>query len=329
MSTLLQVNNLKVGYERDDAFIHVLKGLDFHVNKGETLGIVGESGCGKSMTSLAIMGLLKHRGLAADEGEILWQGKNLLAMSDKEWRQILGNNLAMIFQEPMTALNPMLTVGTQIIEQIRAHMKLSKKDAKARAIDMLRKVGIPSPETRIDMYPHELSGGMRQRVMIAMAISCEPELLIADEPTTALDVTIQAQILELLSDVVKETHSAMILITHDLGVVSNYCQRVVVMYSGKIMEVAQTRALFEKPHHPYTKGLIHSVQSIEQNSDRIASIPGLVPMPGEKIPGCVFCNRCTYATDICSEQQPPLQQVADGRQVSCWHYEQVLQGGEA
>jgi len=229
----------------------------------------------------------------------------------------------MIFQEPMTALNPMLTIGTQIVEQIRAHQKISKKEAETHAIQMLKRVGIPSPESRMKPYPNEMSGGMRQRVMIAMALSCEPELLIADEPTTALDVTIQAQILDLLSQLISETGRSMILITHDLGVVANYCQRVIVMYSGKVMEESQANELFEKPLHPYTRGLIESVKSIEENSDRIASIPGMVPLPGEVIAGCVFCERCPFATDICSQQEPTIEVTDDGRRVSCWNYKNL------
>jgi len=328
MGALLEVCDLKVGFEKNEEFINVIKGINFSIKKGENLGIVGESGCGKSMTSLAIMGLLKHKGLSVSEGEILWNGENLLERSDKEWRKTLGNEMAMIFQEPMTALNPMLTVGTQIVEQIRAHKNLSKKEAQVYAIDMLKKVGIPSPESRMKVYPHEMSGGMRQRIMIAMALSCEPELLIADEPTTALDVTIQAQILDLLAELVSESGRSMILITHDLGVVANYCQRVLVMYSGKVMEESLTKDLFENPLHPYTKGLIDSVKSIEENSNRITSIPGMVPMPGEFIAGCVFCERCPIATEICQQQEPPLIQNEDGRKVSCWNYSELQKRGE-
>jgi oligopeptide/dipeptide ABC transporter ATP-binding protein len=328
MSALLEVCNLKVGFEKNEEFINVIKGINFSINKGENLGIVGESGCGKSMTSLAIMGLLKHKGLSISDGQIFWNGDNLLERSNNEWQKTLGNEMAMIFQEPMTALNPMLTIGTQIVEQIRAHKNLSKKEAKAHAIEMLRKVGIPSPESRMKVYPHEMSGGMRQRVMIAMALSCEPELLIADEPTTALDVTIQAQILDLLAELVSESGRSMILITHDLGVVANYCQRVLVMYSGKVMEESSTKDLFENPLHPYTRGLIESVKSIEENNDRIASIPGMVPMPGELIKGCVFCERCSFATEICQQQEPPLVQNEQGRKVSCWNYSELPKGGE-
>ena len=323
MGALLEVRDLKVGFKKNDEFINVLKGINFSIQKGENLGIVGESGCGKSMTSLAIMGLLKHKGLTASNGEIRWNGENLLALTDKQWQTMLGNDIAMIFQEPMTALNPMLTIGTQITEQIRAHKKVSKKEAYDIALQMLIKVGIPSPESRMKVYPHEMSGGMRQRVMIAMAICCEPELLIADEPTTALDVTIQAQILDLLSEIVKESNRSMILITHDLGVIANYCQRVIVMYSGKIVEESLTEDLFKDPLHPYSRGLIQAVKSIEENNDRISSIPGMVPLPGEVIAGCVFCDRCPFATDICSQQEPELISVAASRKVSCWNYKDI------
>ena len=323
MGALLEVRDLKVGFKKNDEFINVLKGINFSIQKGENLGIVGESGCGKSMTSLAIMGLLKHKGLTASNGEIRWNGENLLALTDKQWQTMLGNDIAMIFQEPMTALNPMLTIGTQITEQIRAHKKVSKKEAYDIALQMLIKVGIPSPESRMKVYPHEMSGGMRQRVMIAMAICCEPELLIADEPTTALDVTIQAQILDLLSEIVKESNRSMILITHDLGVIANYCQRVIVMYSGKIVEESLTEDLFKDPLHPYSRGLIQAVKSIEENNDRISSIPGMVPLPGEVIAGCVFCDRCPFATDICSKQEPELISVAASRKVSCWNYKDI------
>lgn len=323
MAALLEVLDLKVGFKKNEEFINVIKGIDFSVQKGETLGIVGESGCGKSMTSLAIMGLLKHKGLAVSNGEIRWNGENLLTRTDKLWQTMLGNDMAMIFQEPMTALNPMLTIGTQIIEQIRAHKKIAKKEAYDIALQMLTKVGIPSPESRMKVYPHEMSGGMRQRVMIAMAICCEPELLIADEPTTALDVTIQAQILDLLSEIVNESNRSMILITHDLGVIANYCQRVIVMYSGKVMEESLTNELFKEPLHPYSRGLIQAVTSIEENNDRISSIPGMVPLPGEITAGCVFRERCPFATDICSQQEPELVSVAPNRKVSCWNYKDI------
>lgn len=326
MNTILDIQALKVGYSKDGEMINVLKGIDFSIKKGETLGIVGESGCGKSMTSLAIMGLLKNKGLVANEGKILWQGNDLLTNTNKGWRGIRGNEISMIFQEPMTALNPLLTIGSQITEQLKAHMNLSKKEIKKKTIEMLQLVGIPSPELRLKSYPHELSGGMRQRVMIAMAISCQPKLLIADEPTTALDVTIQAQILDLLSDLSQKMDMSMILITHDLGVVANHCQKVMVMYAGKVMEVANKDQLFANPLHPYTQGLLKSVTSIEEKNESLFSIPGRVPMPDEDIKGCIFHDRCPFAEQQCKLQQPPLSEIEGDRKVSCWRYKEISEG---
>ncbi|WP_400248140.1 ABC transporter ATP-binding protein [Niallia sp. JL1B1071] len=323
---ILDVQDLKVGYNKNGDMVHVLKQVDFSLEKGETLGIVGESGCGKSMTSLAIMGLLKNKGLLATEGKIVWEGKNLLTSTNTEWKSIRGKEISMIFQEPMTALNPLLTIGTQIMEQLAAHYRLSKKERIEKAIEMLKLVGIPSPELRMKSYPHELSGGMRQRVMIAMAISCQPRLLIADEPTTALDVTIQAQILDLLADLTEKLDMAMILITHDLGVVANNCQKVIVMYAGRVMEEASKDQLFEKAFHPYTQGLLQSVTSIEEKMDELYSIPGRVPMADEEIQGCIFQDRCPFAEQKCQMQQPPLTEIEDNRKVSCWRYKEIAEG---
>ncbi|MEK5382276.1 ABC transporter ATP-binding protein [Niallia sp. FSL W8-0635] len=323
---ILDVQDLKVGYNKNGDIVHVLKQVDFSLEKGETLGIVGESGCGKSMTSLAIMGLLKNKGLLATDGKIVWEGKDLLASTNSEWKGIRGKEISMIFQEPMTALNPLLTIGTQITEQLAAHYRLSKKERTEKAVEMLKLVGIPSPEQRMKSYPHELSGGMRQRVMIAMAISCQPRLLIADEPTTALDVTIQAQILDLLADLTKKLDMAMILITHDLGVVANNCQKVIVMYAGRVMEEARKDQLFEKAFHPYTQGLLQSVTSIEEKMDELYSIPGRVPMADEEIQGCIFQDRCPFAEQKCQMQQPPLTEIEENRKVSCWRYKEIAEG---
>lgn len=322
MSALLDVRDLRVGYYNNEGITEVLRGVNFSVRKGESLGIVGESGCGKSMTSMAIMGLLKNKGLVAFGGEILWEGKNLLQLKKKDWRQLRGNKISMIFQEPMTALNPLLTIGRQITEQIRAHQSVRKKEAEKLAVELLQMVGIPSPEQRMRNYPHEMSGGMRQRVMIAMAISCQPQLLIADEPTTALDVTIQAQILELLSSLREKLNMSLILITHDLGVVANHCQRVIVMYAGKVVEEASKDELFNNPIHPYTKGLLKSVTSLEKKVDRIYSIPGRVPLPGDIKEGCVFQDRCPLAEGRCYTQEPPFVHVEGARKVSCWKYKE-------
>ncbi|HEO8418180.1 TPA: ABC transporter ATP-binding protein [Yersinia enterocolitica] len=326
MGMILDVQDLKVGYNKNGDIVHVLKQVDFSLEKGETLGIVGESGCGKSMTSLAIMGLLKNKGLLATDGKIVWEGKDLLASTNSEWKGIRGKEISMIFQEPMTALNPLLTIGTQITEQLAAHYRLSKKERTEKAVEMLKLVGIPSPEQRMKSYPHELSGGMRQRVMIAMAISCQPRLLIADEPTTALDVTIQAQILDLLADLTKKLDMAMILITHDLGVVANNCQKVIVMYAGRVMEEARKDQLFEKAFHPYTQGLLQSVTSIEEKMDELYSIPGRVPMADEEIQGCIFQDRCPFAEQKCQMQQPPLTEIEENRKVSCWRYKEIAEG---
>lgn len=326
MKPILGVEELHVGYQKNGAHIEVLKGITFSLKQGESLGIVGESGCGKSMTSLAIMGLLKNKGLTATQGQIQWDGKNLLTSKPSDWRRLRGKDISMIFQEPMTALNPLLTVGKQISEQILAHEEVSRKVAEQRAVEMLRQVGIPSPETRARSYPHELSGGMRQRVMIAMALSCHPKLLIADEPTTALDVTVQAQILDLLQHLQQQTGMSMVLITHDLGVVSQVCQRVIVMYAGRIVEEAPREQLFQKPLHPYTIGLLESVTSLDGESERLYSIPGRVPSPGEKIVGCAFQDRCPYAAEQCRRQQPQLTETEDGRKVSCLRYEDIIEG---
>jgi len=326
MKPILGVEQLHVGYQKDGAHIEVLKGVTFSLQQGESLGIVGESGCGKSMTSLAIMGLLKNKGLRATQGQITWEDKNLLNNRAHDWRKLRGKEISMVFQEPMTALNPLITVGNQISEQILAHEPVSRRAAKLRAIEMLRQVGIPSPETRARSYPHELSGGMRQRVMIAMALCCHPKLLIADEPTTALDVTVQAQILDLLQRLQQQTGMSLVLITHDLGVVSQVCQRVIVMYAGRVVEEATRDQLFQQPLHPYTIGLLESVTSLDKGSERLYSIPGRVPTPGETIVGCAFQDRCPYAAEQCRRQQPQLTETEDGRKVSCLRYEDITEG---
>ena len=317
---LLSVKNLSTEFPVKKGIVRAVEDVSFDVDAGEILAIVGESGSGKSVTSLSVMGLLAEPGRVA-AGSMEFEGRDLATLSEKDYRELRGNDMAMIFQEPMTSLNPVYRVGKQIVEAIRTHEKISKKEARERAIDLLRKVGIPSPEKRIDDYPHQMSGGMRQRVMIAMALSCNPKLLIADEPTTALDVTIQAQILDLLRRLRDDTGMAVLLITHDLGVVSETADRVVVMYCGQVVEEAEVRALFDHPMHPYTLGLLKSIPRLEDDdTKRLYMIKGMVPNPLEMPPGCHFSDRCDSCMDICRTQMPKLVD-AGGRKVRCFLYE--------
>ncbi|MGG1573531.1 ABC transporter ATP-binding protein [Fictibacillus sp. NRS-1165] len=290
----------------------------------ETVCIVGESGSGKSVTSLAIMGLLSDTG-RVERGAIELNDEDLLAKSKKELRKIRGNDIAMIFQEPMTSLNPVFTVGDQIAESFKYHWGLKKKEALAKAVEFLKLVGIPSPEQRINEYPHQLSGGMRQRVMIAMALTCSPKLLIADEPTTALDVTIQAQVLELMKDLKKRMGMSILLITHDLGVVADMADRVVVMYAGKVVEEAGVWDIFEKPYHPYTLGLLEAMPSLEGVPGRLQTIKGTIPNPQNKPTGCNFHPRCPFATDLCRQKEPSVEDTGRNRRVACWHYKSLPQ----
>lgn len=315
---LLQVKNLCVEFATDKGVARALDGVSFEIMPGETLGIVGESGCGKSVTSLAIMGLIPSPPGKVVGGEILFNGVNLLTLSEREMQRRRGRDLAMIFQEPMTALDPVFTVGSQMIEVLRRHQGLTRKQARTTAIDWLSKVGIPSPDKRVDDYPHQLSGGMRQRVMIAMALCCEPKLIIADEPTTALDVTIQAQVLEQIVKLSEEFHTAMMLITHDLGVVAQTCQRACVMYCGKLIEQAPVDALFDAPAHPYTAGLLQSVPRIrEHRLDKLPTIAGMVPDLLHLPQGCRFVERCPQAVDACHTKHPELAANGDTRQLAC------------
>ncbi len=317
---LLSVKNLSTEFPVKKGIVRAVEDVSFDVDAGEILAIVGESGSGKSVTSLSVMGLLAEPGRVA-AGSMEFEGRDLATLSEKDYRELRGNDMAMIFQEPMTSLNPVYRVGKQIVEAIRTHEKNSKKEARERAIDLLRKVGIPSPEKRIDDYPHQMSGGMRQRVMIAMALACNPKLLIADEPTTALDVTIQAQILDLLRRLRDDTGMAVLLITHDLGVVSETADRVVVMYCGQVVEEAEVRALFDHPMHPYTLGLLKSIPRLEDDdTKRLYMIKGMVPNPLEMPPGCHFSDRCDSCMDICRTQMPKLVD-AGGRKVRCFLYE--------
>ena len=319
---LLEVDNLQTHFRTPDGVNRAVDGVSFNVEAGETLAIVGESGCGKSVTAMSILRLIPEPpGKLA--GAIRFQGRNLLALSEPEMQRIRGNEISMIFQEPMTSLNPVLTVGKQIGETLRLHQGLSKAQAEQKAIEMLTLVGIPEPARRVREYPHQLSGGMRQRVIIAIALACNPKLLIADEPTTALDVTIQAQILELMRDLKHRVGAAIVLITHDLGVVAEVAERVVVMYAGRKVEEAAVGPLFRTPRHPYTQGLLGSMpklgSSLTGEETRLSEIPGLVPSLKAKIPGCVFASRCPYATDLCREVAPALEEKAPGHLAAC-HY---------
>lgn len=293
-----------------------MRGISFDVNQGEVLGIVGESGSGKSVTSLSIMGLLQHPGRVVD-GEIFFQDQDILSYGKRRMRRVRGKEIAMIFQDPMTSLNPVYTVGNQIMEMLQEHEDIGKGEAKRRAIEMLRMVGIPSPEKRIHNYPHELSGGMRQRAMIAIALACSPKLLIADEPTTALDVTIQAQVLELMNKLKDEIKTSMILITHDLGVVAEICDRVAIMYAGEIVEMGSLRQIYKNTLHPYTEGLFGSLPSIAVKIDRLKPIRGLMPDPANLPAGCTFAPRCPYCEPQCIQADPPAWEVEPGHLVKC------------
>jgi peptide/nickel transport system ATP-binding protein len=321
-SPVLEVKGLQTHFITDDGSIPAVDHVDFSVNPGEILGIVGESGCGKSVTSLSIMGLVPSPPGKIVGGEILYNNEDLTKASEKRMRQIRGNEIAMIFQEPMTSLNPVFTIGNQLMEALRIHKNCSKKEAYEKSVKILKQVGLPRAEEIMNEYPHQLSGGMRQRVMIAMAMVCEPKVLIADEPTTALDVTIQAQILDLMKRLNEETKTAIILITHDLGVVAEMCQRVIVMYAGKVVEEADVRTLFKNPKHPYTKGLLQSVPDMREKKERLYSIPGNVPKPGSIKKGCSFAARCEYAVDKCFSETPELIDVGNGCRVRCWLHQE-------
>ncbi|MBO2519489.1 MULTISPECIES: ABC transporter ATP-binding protein [Limnochorda] len=317
---LLELQDLKTYFFTEDGVVPAVDGVSFGVDRGGSLGVVGESGCGKSVTALSIMRLIPQPPGKIVGGKILFNGEDLVQKKESEMRRIRGNEISMIFQEPMTSLNPVFTVGDQIMEAIILHQKLSKKEARERAIEMLRLVGIPDPHRRVDEYPHQMSGGMRQRVMIAMALSCNPKLLIADEPTTALDVTIQAQILDLMRRLREEVGAAIILITHDLGVVAELVEHVVVMYAGKVVEKTDVRSIFAKPSHPYTEGLLESIPKLHEERERLQTIEGVVPSPYNMPAGCRFHPRCPLARDICRAQEPPLMEVDPGHWAACWKH---------
>jgi oligopeptide/dipeptide ABC transporter ATP-binding protein len=319
---LLQISDLQVCFHTDNGLVKAVDGVNLHIAAGETLGLVGESGCGKSVTAYSILKLLPVPTAEYATGEIVFRGENLLALDDKGMRRVRGNLISMIFQEPMSSLNPIMTIGAQITEAVREHRRVSRTESREIAIDMLRRVGISSPETRFREYPHQLSGGMKQRAMIAMALVCRPSLLIADEPTTALDVTIQAQILELLSELQHELGMSVLLITHDLGVVAETCDRVAVMYAGKIVESAPVVPLFENPKHPYTHGLFRSLPTLTEKKKQLAVIPGMVPSPMDFPSGCRFRTRCSMAQEIC-KQEPALREIEPRHFSACHFAEEV------
>ena len=317
---LLDIRQLETTFFTHVGQVQAVRAVDLKIGRGEAVGIVGESGCGKSVMSMSIMGLVAHPGKIVS-GEILFNGKDLVKMSEAELRKIRGNKIAMIFQDPMTSLNPVKKIGGQITEVLHLHQDISREDAKKRAVDLLRLVGIPSPESRLNQYPFEFSGGMRQRVMIAMALACDPDLLIADEPTTALDVTIQAQILELMRDLRNKINSSIILITHDLGVVANLCDSIRVMYAGKIVEEGKTRDIFYEPRHPYTWGLLKSIPKITAEAkERLIPIDGQPPDLLKPPKGCAFAERCPHVMTICQQTQPPMFVAGQGEdhRVACW-----------
>jgi peptide/nickel transport system ATP-binding protein len=321
---LLDVKNLKTYFFTDEGVVRAVDGVDLHIDKGETLGVVGESGCGKSVTALSIMKLIPQPPGRIVEGQINYAGTNLVDLAANRMRKIRGKEISMIFQEPMTSLNPVFTVGEQIAEALRLHEGLGRREAMDKTVEMLKLVHIPNAERRVKEYPHQLSGGMRQRIMIAMALSCNPKLLIADEPTTALDVTIQAQILELLNELKSKFHMAVMLITHDMGVIAETAQRVVVMYAAKVAEEAPVGDLFKEPLHPYTQGLLRSIPRIDLAAierRRLETIPGTVPtLRGNIAPGCRFAPRCPFVKSVCTEQDPVIKEVKPGHKVACWLY---------
>jgi oligopeptide/dipeptide ABC transporter ATP-binding protein len=319
---LITIDNLKTYFFTEDGTVPAVDGISFSIEQGKTLGLVGESGCGKSVTSLSIMRLIPPPGKIVG-GKIIFDGINLLSLSEQEMRKIRGNKISMVFQEPMTSLNPVFTIGTQISEAVQLHQNLDKYAAKERAIGMLRLVGIPSPELRFNEYPHQLSGGMRQRVMIAIALACNPKLLIADEPTTALDVTIQAQILELIKDLRERFGMSVLLITHNLGVVAETADKIAVMYAGRIVEYGTVFDIFKRSRHPYTWGLLHAIPRLDTDRERLLTIEGTVPDMLKLPSGCKFSPRCMFVQPKCEESEPPLEEVEDRHFARCWRMKEI------
>ena len=322
MEKLIEVRNIKTYFFTDDGTIKAVDGIDFEIYPGETLGVVGESGCGKSVTSLSIMRLISDPPGKIVDGKILFKGKDLVTASNKDMKGIRGNDISMIFQEPMTSLNPVYTIGNQISEAIILHKGYNKKEALEHSVEMLKQVGIPEPQRRIKEYPHQLSGGMRQRVMIATALSCNPQLLIADEPTTALDVTIQAQILHLINGLKEKYRMSIMMITHDLGVIAEISDRVAIMYAGKVVEYTDTISAFGNPMHPYTWGLLNSITRIDHELDRLQAIPGIVPNPLNFPSGCKYHTRCPLADKKCQAEEPELVDIENGHKAKCWYLDE-------
>jgi len=324
VDTLLDIRDLSISFDTPDGHARAVDRVSFSIRQGETLGVVGESGCGKTVTALALMRLIQSPPGRIEGGQIIFKGNDLLKLPEREMRKIRGNEISMVFQEPMTSLNPVFTCGYQVEEAVVLHQKVSKREAQERTLEMLSLVKIPDPKRVAKSYPHQLSGGMRQRVMIAMALSCNPSLLIADEPTTALDVTIQAQILDLLQGLQQTFGMAILMITHDLGVIAETCRRVIVMYAGKVMEVASVHDLFNDPRHPYTRGLRESIPRIAHKGERLKVIPGKVPDPLDLPKGCRFSDRCKYAEYRCDNEEIQLREVKAGHSIRCW---KDIQGG--
>ncbi len=323
MESALEIKDLTVSFSSEGRKVEVVSGLSLSVPRGKIVGVVGESGCGKTVTALSVMRLIPEPPGRIEGGEIIFDGADILRSSDRDMRALRGNRISMIFQEPISSLNPVFTVGDQVGESLRTHLNITKKEEKERVIALLKLVGIPAPESRMKNYPHELSGGMSQRVMIAMALACSPEVLIADEPTTALDVTIQAGILELIDDLRVRLGMSVLLITHDLGIIAEVADAVYVMYAGKVVEHAVTRDLFKNPKHPYTVGLLNSIPDLRGLKEKLDAIPGVVPSPGSFPPGCRFQDRCPLAIDKCRNEEPPFSEHAAGHYSACWRADEV------
>ncbi len=323
MNYALEIKDLRISFGSDGKRVEVVSGVSVNIPKGKIVGVVGESGCGKTVTALSVMRLIPEPPGKIEGGEIIFDGADLLKYADRDMQSIRGNRISMIFQEPISSLNPVFTVGDQIGEALRTHLNISRKEEKSRVIELLKLVGIPAPESRINNYPHEMSGGMSQRVMIAMALACNPEVLIADEPTTALDVTVQAGILNLIDDLRVRLGMAVLLITHDLGIIAEVADEVYVMYAGKVVEQGFTADIFKEPRHPYTVGLLNSIPDLHENKEMLNAIPGVVPSPDNFPKGCRFQDRCPIVIDKCRTDEPPLDEIGKGHKAACWRSAQV------